>query len=112
MIAQVNQQFLGHEGATDVITFDYREGGPAEAGPRVAGELLICPDVAADASLRMGTSLGHEVVLYVVHGLLHLAGYDDHEPADRRRMRQAERRAMRPLLAFSPLGELFPPSAM
>jgi probable rRNA maturation factor len=108
-IARVNEQYLGHQGATDVISFDYRDEAGAEDGGRVVGELLVCPAVAATASARHGTSVGHEVVLYVVHGLLHLAGYDDLTPADRRRMRQAERRALRRLADAGPLDDLFRP---
>ena len=103
-LAQLHAQFLDDPSITDVITFE----GDRAAG--VAGE--VC--VSADAALRVigKTSLrtaadrrrfSREVMLYVVHGWLHLAGYDDLQPAKKRRMRRAEARAMR-LIERSPGG--------
>lgn len=73
----INKKFLGHDYVTDVITFEH-------------GEIIICPKQARQNALHHGTSLAHEIDLYVVHGLLHLAGYDDHAPKDIRRMRMME----------------------
>jgi probable rRNA maturation factor len=88
-LARLHSRFLGDASATDVITFG---GDPAHGA---AGE--IC--VSVDAALRQGSGarsrLSGEVTLYVVHGWLHLAGYDDTRPAARRAMRRAEARAMR-----------------
>lgn len=93
-LAQLHDQFLDDPAATDVITFD----GVAELG--TAGE--IC--VSADAALRHLASLARhrpaadfsaELTLYLVHGWLHLAGYDDLVPEKKRAMRRAEARAMR-----------------
>ena len=110
-IAQVNEQFLGHHGATDVICFDYRAPGTAAAvGDGPLAELLVCPAVAAAAADRHGTTLSHEIVLYIVHGLLHLCGHDDHAAADRRAMRRAERRLLRRLAQHDDLDTLFQPS--
>jgi probable rRNA maturation factor len=86
-LAGLHARFLGEPGATDVITF----GGDAAAA--AAGE--IC--VSADAALRQGggrRALSRELTLYIVHGWLHLAGYDDTTACARRAMRRAERRAM------------------
>lgn len=63
-MSRVHIDFLGIEGPTDVITFPY-------------GEILVCPAVAAENARRYGVSLNDEVALYVIHGLLHLNGYDD-----------------------------------
>lgn len=99
-LAKLHADFLDDPTITDVITF---EGNPALG---TAGE--IC--VSADAAMRHihGASAGtqprlcaadqtgfaHELTLYVVHGWLHLAGYDDLVPAKKRVMRRAEARAM------------------
>ena len=80
----VNKKYLGHDYVTDVITFDL-EG---------SGEILICPQVASRNAKIYGTSLQREILLYVVHGLLHLAGYDDHSPKDIRRMRAKEKQLL------------------
>ncbi len=81
----VNRTHLKHDYVTDVITFDYK----------TLGEIIICPSVASTNARRFGNSLERELVLYVVHGLLHLAGYDDHAPADIARMRLKEEELMR-----------------
>ena len=108
-IARVNEDFLGHHGATDVISFDYRSGeadpGFAEpdcfevedgdAAPSV--ELIVCPAVAYEQAVKRGLPYAEEVALYVAHGLLHAAGYDDLNPKAKRVMRRAEKRVMKGL---------------
>ena len=87
-LARLHGQFLGDPSATDVITF----GGGAAGGP--AGEICVSPDAAARHAGRAAPRLSREITLYVVHGWLHLAGYDDTTAAARRSMRRAESRAM------------------
>ncbi len=95
-LAQLHTDFLADPTPTDVITF---EGDPAQG---TAGE--IC--VSADAALRQvgpRRDFSAELTLYLVHGWLHLAGYDDLQPVKKRRMRRAESKAMRLLLAANAL---------
>ena len=80
-MALLNEKYLGHEGPTDVITFDYGEDG---------GEIFICPDVALVQAKEFGTTPQLELVRYIVHGLLHLKGYDDRNTKDRAQMKTAE----------------------
>ena len=70
---------------TDVISFDLGDEGP---GP--AGELYVSSERAQLEARARGLSAERELALYLVHGTLHLCGYDDHEPQDRSRMRDAE----------------------
>mgnify|MGYP002140282840 CR=1 FL=1 len=101
-MAQVNWDYLRHQGSTDVITFE----GDAAAG--LAGEICVSADTAAryvgaDLASARGRAPGAplqkkfsaELTLYLVHGWLHLVGYDDLQPAKKRRMRAAEARAMK-----------------
>jgi len=104
-IERVNEDFLGHHGPTDVISFDYRTGeDPAfcddgdDDGDDPSVELIVCPAVAHREARKRGLPYSEEVALYVVHGLLHAAGYDDLNPAAKRVMRRAEKRVMRALL--------------
>ena len=112
-MARVNEQHLQHQGVTDVITFAYpREILPAALAEaddegQVLGEILVCPSVAVEAAARLGHQPGEELALYLAHGILHLCGLDDHHPADRRRMRQAERRLMSAVRLEHQLPELF-----
>jgi probable rRNA maturation factor len=102
-LAQIHAGFMNDPTATDVITF---EGNPA-AG--LAGEICVSADTSArfvglplvgkpGSARRRAPALQEkfstELTLYVVHGWLHLAGYDDLQPAKKRRMRAAEKRAM------------------
>ena len=93
-LAGLHGRFLGDPSATDVITF------AGDAANAAAGEICVSADAAARHARATGARLSGEIALYVVHGWLHLAGYDDRKPADRRAMRRAEARAMR-LLARS-----------
>lgn len=93
-ITRLNEQFLQHAGATDVITFDYTDPVRAEV-PH--GEIFICVDVALAQARRFRTDWRAELIRYVIHGVLHLCGYDDQEPSRRRRMKQAEDRFLRDL---------------
>ena len=107
-IERVNEDFLGHHGPTDVISFDYRSEGSQEfevpedmseaeddADPSV--ELIVCPAVAFEQAVKRGLPYAEEVALYVAHGLLHAAGYDDLNPKAKRVMRRAEKRVMKGL---------------
>jgi rRNA maturation RNase YbeY len=64
-ISAIHEQFMGIAGATDVITFQH-------------GEIVISVETAAKQAVEYGSDLLHELRLYIAHGLLHLAGYDDH----------------------------------
>lgn len=77
-------EYLADPVPTDVITFP---GDPAE---NFAGEICISVDYAIEYAEDQGSSLSHELVLYLVHGWLHLAGLDDRTPEDARKMRDAE----------------------
>ena len=107
-MTRLNETFLQHEGSTDVITFDYREPGDQNANPGIAihGEIFLCVDEALVQARRFRTSWQAEVVRYVVHGVLHLLGYDDHRAADLREMKREENRLLRLLTARFPLSRL------
>lgn len=84
-IQRLNEQFLNHQGPTDVITFPL-----SEAGAHLVGEIVLSVETAKRVAVELGHAVEREVLLYVIHGLLHLCGYDDHTPAERRRMRAKE----------------------
>ena len=96
-MTRINETFLQHEGATDVITFDYADHGSRITDCALYGELFICFDVAVSQAREFRTTWPGEVVRYLVHGVLHLQGFDDHRPADRRKMKREENRLVRAL---------------
>ncbi len=95
-IAAVHRRWLGVPGPTDVITFDLSAGaaGPAAIGPLV-GDIVVSTETARRMARAVGWTPRQELAYYVVHGILHLTGHDDHEPADRRAMRARERAVMK-----------------
>ncbi|MEX0670441.1 MAG: rRNA maturation RNase YbeY [Pirellulales bacterium] len=90
-IAELHQRWLGLPGPTDVITFDLSDG---DAAGGLHGDIAVSTETARRVARELGWQPKHELAYYVVHGLLHLAGEDDHDPADRRRMRAREQALM------------------
>ncbi|MHC4996107.1 MAG: rRNA maturation RNase YbeY [Planctomycetota bacterium] len=89
-IADMHARFLGVEGTTDTITFDLRDDAEQGTGVALEGEVYICVDEARRRAESMGRPLFNELLLYATHGLLHLLGYDDHDPEGYRRMHARE----------------------
>ncbi len=83
-ILDVNQRYLQHDYFTDIITFDYCEGDV------LSGDLFISVDSVRENSVFYGTDFENELNRVIVHGLLHLIGYDDHTDEDIRTMREKE----------------------
>jgi len=86
-IHRLNKQFLNHDEPTDVLSFPMSRSGAKV----LEGELVIGVEVATAQAAERGNDVTAEILLYVIHGLLHLCGYDDHDDADTRRMRLRER---------------------
>jgi probable rRNA maturation factor len=84
-MAALHREFCGIPGATDVLTFQH-------------GEIVISADTAATQARMFHTSVTAEIQLYVLHGLLHLAGFDDAMPSKRRQMHQFQKKLMRTIL--------------
>ncbi len=87
LIRRLNRRFGGHDRPTDVLAFPLDVPGPS----RLWGEIVISAETAGRQARRLGIPVGLELDLLVVHGLLHLAGYDDREAGEARLMHQRER---------------------
>jgi probable rRNA maturation factor len=119
-ITRLNEKFLQHSGPTDVISFDYNEmddnrekvgravpsapqrvaiakNAGSRALPRIHGDIFICVEEALKQARRFSTNWQSELVRYVVHGTLHLRGFDDTRPGERRKMKREEDRLLREL---------------
>ena len=92
-IHRLNLRYLKHDEPTDVLSFPLSE----PSASKLAGELVLGVEVAAEQAAARGHDVQTELTLYVIHGLLHLCGYDDHDDADRTAMRQRERYYLRQL---------------
>lgn len=94
-MAHLNESFVNHEGVTDVITFDFRDEMYDEScSEEVAGEIYVCPAVAHDRAEEFGNCFDDELILYMIHGMLHLFGYNDKTDEDQADMTLAEQRSM------------------
>ena len=88
-MARLNRQYLDHEGPADVLSFPLTPpGGSFE------GEVVVGAEVARRAAPQYGWTAHDELVLYVIHGLLHLVGHDDKSPGPRAKMRQREQEVL------------------
>jgi len=118
-MTRLNETFLQHAGSTDVITFDYlaegRAGRPLRAAtfgahevpcPVLHGDIYVCVDEAVLQAGRFGTRWQSEIVRYIIHGFLHLLGFDDSNPAGRRKMKREENRWLREMTRRFPLSKL------
>lgn len=83
-LLDMNRQFLGHDYYTDIITFDYCEGKD------ISGELYISIDTVKANAIEYGESFLTELHRVIIHGVLHLLGFDDHTDKDIAGMRAAE----------------------
>ncbi|MBS7317584.1 MAG: rRNA maturation RNase YbeY [Bacteroidales bacterium] len=83
-ILDINQKYLQHDYFTDIITFDYCEG------KTLSGDLFISVDTVRENAIFYGTEFDDELNRVIVHGLLHLIGYDDHSEEDQKTMRSKE----------------------
>ena len=93
-ILEINNQFLGHDYYTDIITFDYTEENV------INGELYISIDTVRANAQEYGQSFPDELHRVIIHGILHLCGLDDHCDEDIKEMREAENLSLEKLLAI------------
>lgn len=91
-VRELNRRYAGEDSATDVLSFSLREGEEFTwpDGVERLGEVIISLPTAERQAQEGGVALEHEVAHLLVHGLLHLLGYDHKEPEDEGRMRQRE----------------------
>lgn len=89
-ICDLHERFFGDPSPTDCISFPMGE----EEGLYMLGDVFVCPETALEYSKRHKTDPYEEVALYIVHGLLHLMGYDDISKEDRAVMRAKEKRLL------------------
>lgn len=99
-MADLHMRWMDLPGPTDVMSFPMDELEPSgrpdapEPGPAMLGDIVLCPEFAAGQAAAAGHSLGHELALLTVHGVLHLLGYDHGEPAEEEEMLALQNRLL------------------
>lgn len=84
-IRRLNKQYLNHDYATDVISFVFES-----SESMIVGQLIVSTETAARLAQQIGAAMEHELMLYVIHGTLHLVGLDDADEPSAEKMRAAE----------------------
>ena len=87
-ILEVNNEYLGHDYYTDIITFDYDEGN------QINGDLVISLDTVRSNAELFGKPYEEELYRVIIHGVLHLCGINDKGPGERELMEAAENKAL------------------
>lgn len=109
-IAEFNHRYLGNAGPTDVLSFPMdelrpgHEGEPEEEG--ILGDMLLCPQYAAEQAPRFSRSVKDELHLLTIHGILHLLGYDHAETDEERAMFALQERLLAEWRSFRTGGEV------
>ena len=103
---RINKSFLNHDYLTDVICFNYRNDIDYDEED-VAVEIFISPDIAIErAQNDSNIEYYSEMILYIVHAILHATGLNDKSDAEKKIMRQEENRILKELSSWSSLFQL------
>ncbi|BBY90111.1 MULTISPECIES: rRNA maturation RNase YbeY [Mycolicibacterium] len=99
-MADLHMRWMDLPGPTDVMSFPMDELEPGgrpdatEPGPSMLGDIVLCPQFAADQAKKAGHDLEHELALLTVHGVLHLLGFDHAEPDEEKEMFALQRQLL------------------
>jgi probable rRNA maturation factor len=96
-MCRLHDRYFDDPSTTDCISFPVDS---TQCEERLLGDVFVCPKTAIDYATLHDIDPQQELILYVIHGLLHLLGYDDIHPKERVKMRAAERRHLRHLNAL------------
>lgn len=94
-ISSLHEDYFRDPNPTDCISFPMDRPGEDSVGYHILGEVFICPEVAFEYAEKHNLSVYDELSMYVIHGLLHLLGYDDLSPSEEKIMREEEKRCMK-----------------
>lgn len=94
-ICSLHERYFGDSSLTDTISFPLDD---EDADYRILGDVFVCPKQALNYVEKHGGDPYFETTLYVVHGMLHLLGYDDQDTSSKRKMRRAEKKHMTNLM--------------
>ena len=103
VMSELHERWMDEPGPTDVLSFPMDELRPGRAGEEpvegTLGDIVLCPEVAAEQARAAGHSTVEELLLLTTHGILHLLGYDHAEPEEEKEMFDLQRRLLLTFLA-------------
>ena len=102
---RLNRRYRGKDKSTDVLSFSYLDGGPA--GDGTVGDVFISHETLSRDARRLGVTVSDLALRIVVHGMLHVIGYDHEDDDDAARMERRERAILRRLLPADTVRALF-----
>jgi probable rRNA maturation factor len=94
-VRRLNKKYRGLDTATDVLAFAMKEGEWPEIQPQLLGDVVISVDTAKKQALDLGHSLNKELAILLVHGILHLIGYDHMRPSEAKKMQALENKILK-----------------
>ncbi|MBI2903322.1 MAG: rRNA maturation RNase YbeY [Candidatus Methylomirabilis oxyfera] len=101
-MARLNERYREVAGPTDVLSFPMREGPFQSLSPGLLGDVVISAETADRQAKRAGRSLRTELAALLIHGILHLLGYDHHTPSETKKMKTLEGKLVFPFIAAGP----------
>ncbi len=102
-IAELNRTYLDREGPTNVIAFAMQEGPFAEINPHLLGDVVISADTCAEESARAGIAMEARFFQLLVHGILHLLGYDHEKSEQQARQMEAKTNQLLAIIDVEPI---------
>lgn len=96
-IHRLNKRYRKIDRATDVLAFSMREGTGANLHPQILGDVVICPEIAKESARVRNSTEEREIHLYLIHGILHLLGYNDSNKKGRLLMEKEQDRLLKKL---------------
>ncbi len=106
-IQRYNREYLGRDRPTNVISFPMMEGEPVAGDASYLGDVVLSVDAAEKEARELGYTLGEMLLLYLIHGILHLSGYD-HEGVAKEKALEMERKQAELFDVLAPLIERYP----
>ena len=94
-VRRLNKKYRGFDTATDVLAFAMKEGEWPEIQPQLLGDVVISVDTAKKQALDLGHSLNKELAILLIHGILHLIGYDHMQPSEAKKMQALEKKILK-----------------
>ncbi|MBU3912001.1 MAG: rRNA maturation RNase YbeY [Candidatus Omnitrophica bacterium] len=94
-IRGMNRKYRDRDSRTDVLAFSMRSGKGVSKDSPILGDVVVSVETAKREAVKRKIQVKKEICLYVIHGILHLLGYDDQAPADRKKMKAKEERLLK-----------------